>query len=182
MIKMDKIKDKLTNIKLELLFIIVLLALVIIAGIAIFSSATKSKQIDNFKDDAQSLLSVGKNVYTNLEKTGNTNYIYSSEDGTSKAVCITINGLEENDYLTKDYSDWDGYIIIEKQSENYIATLWATNKKYVLNGYNFEEIPELSANKEITKYQDENFTGKVKTSFNSKDNKYNAPCINEKVE
>ena len=49
---MEKIKDKLENIKLEVLFMIVLLAIFLLAGIAIFGASTKNKKIDNFKEDA----------------------------------------------------------------------------------------------------------------------------------
>ena len=82
-----------------------------------------------------SLITIAKNVYPALEKAGKQNYIITSEDGTSKSVCITISGLEENDYFTKEYKDWDGYVIVEKQNNNYTYTLWGTNKKYVLTEF-----------------------------------------------
>ena len=41
--KMEKIKDKLENIKLEVLFMIVLLAIFLLAGIAIFGASTKGE-------------------------------------------------------------------------------------------------------------------------------------------
>ncbi len=177
---MEKLKDKLENVKLEALFMIVLLAIVLIAGIAIFSISTKNKNIDNFKDDATSLLSIAKNVYPALEKSGKNSYIINSEDGTSEAVCITITGLDENDYLKKEYKDWSGYIVVEKQSGNYTYTLWGTNTKYVLDGVNLEEIEEL---KELKKYNNEEFERKVTTSFEGANGKkYNSPCISKKVE
>jgi hypothetical protein len=180
---MEKVKEKLTTIKLEVLFIIVLLAIVIIAGLAIFTMATKNKNIDNFKDDAKSILSVAKNIYPALEKSGNQNYIITSEDGSTRSVCITITGLEENDYLTKEYKDWSGYIVVEKQSDNYTYTLWGTNKKYVLNGYNLEEIKNATTSKEITKYNNEEFEREVTSSYEGKSGKkYNSSCISKKVE
>ncbi len=177
---MEKLKDKLENVKLEALFMIVLLAVVLIAGIAIFSISTKNKNIDNFKDDATSLLSIAKNVYPALEKSGKNNYIITSEDGTSTAVCITITGLDENDYLKKEYKNWSGYIVVEKQSDNYTYTLWGTNNKYVLDGVNLEEIAAL---KELKQYNNEEFERKVTTSYEGvSGKKYNSPCISKKVE
>lgn len=180
---MEKIKEKLENIKLEALFMIVLLAIVLVAGIAIFSIATKNKKIDNFKEDATSLLTIAKNVYPALEKSGKNNYIITSEDGTSKSICITITGLDENDYLAKDYEDWDGYIVVEKQSNEYTYTLWGTNNEYVLDGYTLEEIEEATTKKEITKYNNEEYERKVATSYEgATGKKYNSPCISQKVE
>lgn len=177
---MEKIKDKLENIKLEMLFMIVLLAIVIIAGISIFTIATNNKKIENFKDDASSLLSIAKNVYPALEKSGKNEYILTSEDGTSTAICITITGLYENDYLTKEYKDWNGYIVVEKQSNEFTYTLWGTNKKYTLDGYTLEELEEKEKPK---KYNDEEFEREVTTSYTGATNKkYNGSCISKKVE
>ena len=180
---MERIKEKLENTKLEVLFMVVLLAIVLIAGITIFSVATKNKKIDNFKKDAISILSVAKNIYPALEKSGKTNYIITSNDGTTTSVCITLTGLEENNYFTKEYKDWSGYVIVEKQQDKYTYTLWGTNELYTLDGYTLEEIEEAKINKEITKYNKERFEGKVKTSYESKSGKkYSSPCINEKIE
>lgn len=180
---MVKIKEKLENIKLEILFMIVLLAIVLLAGIAIFGIATKNKKIDNFKEDAKSILSVAKNIYPALEKSGKTNYIITSEDGTTSSVCITITGLQENEYLTKEYEQWSGYVVVEKQSDNYTYTLWGTNNKYVLNGFTLEEIENATFDKEITEFNKEEFEKQVTTSYEGKTNKkYNNPCINKKVE
>lgn len=180
---MEKLKEKLENLKLEVLFMIVLLAIVIIAGISIFSLITKNKNIDNFKEDANSLLSIAKNIYPALEKSNKQNYIITSEDGTTTSICITISGLEENNYLTKEYKDWNGYIVVEKKGENYNYTFWGTNKKYVLNGKTQEEILKSTINKEITRYNNEEFEREVKTSYEGQNGqKYNGSCINEKVE
>ena len=180
---MEKIKDKLTHIKIEILFMIVLLAIVIIIGMAIFSTSIKNKKIDNFKDHAESILSVAKNVYPALEKSGKNDYIISSDDGTSYAVCITITGLEENDYLTKNYENWNGYVVLEKYDDQYTYTLWGTNRQYVLNGYNLESIKEATVGKEITTYNNEEFERSVKTSFKGKnDKRYYGECISKKID
>ena len=136
--------------------------------------------IYNSKKDATSLLSIAKNVYPALEKSGKNQYIVTSEDGTSTAVCITITGLYENDYLTKEYEDWNGYIIVEKQSNEFTYTLWGTNNKYTLDGYSIED---LESKKVLKEYNNEEFERKVKTSFEgSTGKKYNASCISKKVE
>ena len=179
---MENFKNKLTTIKVEVLFIIVLLAIVIIAGLAIFTIATKNKNIENFKDDAKSILSVAKNIYPALEKSGNTEYIHTSDDGTT-AVCITITGLEENDYLTKKYKNWNGYVVVEKNNDKYTYTLWGTNKKYVYNGYELSEIENSSIEKEITNYEKEEFERSVKTSFKGQNDKtYYGECISKKID
>jgi hypothetical protein len=183
MIKMGKLKETLENVKLEVLFMVVLLAIVLLAGIAIFGISTKNKKIDNFKEDAISILSVAKNIYPALEKTGKTNHIITSEDGTSTSVCMTLTGLQENNYLTKEYKNWTGYVVVEKQNNNYTYTLWGTNEKYVLNGYTLEEIEKADLDKEITEYDKEEFERQVTTSYEGKTNKkYNNPCISKKVE
>lgn len=177
---METIKSKLENVKLEILFMIVLLAIVLIAGISIFGIATNNKKIDNFKQEAQSLITIAKNVYPALEKAGKQSYIITSEDGTSSSICITISGLEENDYLTKEYENWSGYIVVEKQKGEFTYTLWGTNEKYALNGLDSEEIAALE---DLEKYNDEEFEREVKTKYESKSGKkYNAPCISKKVE
>lgn len=180
---MEKLKDKITNVKLEVLFIIVLLAIVIIAGLAIFTIATKNKNIDNFKDDAKSIVSVAKNIYPALEKSGKIEYIHTSEDGTSTAVCITITGLEENDYLTKKYKNWNGYVVVEKSNNEYTYTLWGTNKKYVYNKIELSSIDGSNVGKEITEYEKEEFERSVKTSFKGKnDQTYYGECISKKID
>lgn len=180
---MGKIKDKINNVRLEILFMIVLLAIVLLVGIAIFGVTTKNKKINNFKDDAKSILSVAKNVYPALEKSGKTNYVITSDDGTSTSVCITITGLEQNEYLTKEYKKWSGYVVVEKQNENYTYTLWGTNHKYTINGLTLDEIEKSTIKKEITKYKKEDFEKQVSTSYKGKNNaKYNNPCISKKVE
>lgn len=180
---MEKIKNKLENVKLEVLFMVVLLSIVIVAGISIFGVVTKNKTVDNFKNDAISLLSIAKNVYPSLEKAGKQNYIVTSEDGLSTSICITIDGLKDNDYLVKDYKNWSGYIVVEKKNEEYSYTLWGTNENYVLNGYNMEEIEKATTKKEITEYENEQFERKVTSSYIGKDgSKYNSPCINKKID
>lgn len=193
---MDKQKEKLTFSKIEILFMVVMVALVIIAGITVFSLTTRNKNINNFKEDTEFIVSIAKNAHASFLMQEKTQYTYTSVDGTTKGMCITINGLIENDFLSKDYKDWDGYIVIEEVGlKQYKYSVWATNKKYVVDGYGSTEIQNLTIDKGLTSYNDDSFTTKVKTSFTgttsdkggtgtSEKNvkRYEGTCINEKVE
>lgn len=194
---MDKTKEKLTFSKIEILFMIVMVALVIIAGITVFTITTRNQNIKNFKDDTSELVSLAKNAHAAFTMSDKTSGIVTSTDGTTKGMCITIKGLEANDFPVSNYKDWDGYIVIEeadKQQFNY--SVWVTNGKYVINGYDSTKISELTTDEGITSYNDDNFSTKVKTSFTgtsgekggtgstdgSSLKRYEAACINEKVE
>lgn len=194
---MDKMKDKLTFSKIEILFMIVMVALVIIAGITVFSLTTRNQNIKTFKEDAASLISAAKNSYASFLMSEQTDYIITSTDGSTKGMCITIKGLKENGFLVKEYENWEGYIVIEETSnKNYYYSIWATNKKYVINGYDSNKINELTTDNGLTSYNNDSFTNKVKTSFTgtsgekggtgSSDGttlkRYEASCINQKVE
>lgn len=197
MIRMDKIKEKLTFSKIEILFIIVLIALVIVAGITVFSITTQNKNISNFKKDSSYLISYAKNAYASFKMTDKTDFITVGSDGQTKGMCITINGLKENGFLTKDYNDWNGYVVIEEAPNNrYNYGIWVTNKKYVIDGYDSEKINDLSLKNGIKTYNNDTFSDKVKTSFTgtssekggtgktseSSIKRYEAKCIDEKIE
>lgn len=194
---MDKAKEKLTFSKIEILFIIVMVSLVIIAGITVFTLTTRKQNIKNFKEDTSGLVNIAKNAYASFSISNKTNNIVTSTDGTTKGMCITIKGLEENDFPTENYKDWNGYIVIEELGKQKLKyTVWATNGKYVIDGYDSTKIQELTIDEGITSYNDDNFTSKVKTSFTgtsgdkggtgSSDGltlkRYETACINEKVE
>lgn len=193
----NKEVKKLTFSKIEILFMIVMVALVIVTGITVFSLATQKRNLSNFKNDSNYLISFAKNAYASLDMSGNKEYIVTGSDGTTKGMCITIKGLKENEFLTKEFDGWEGYIVIEEgQNKKFNYSLWATNKKLVINGYDSLMINDLTTEDGITKYNDDNFTDKVKTSFTgtsgekggtgSSDGstllRYEAPCINEKIE
>lgn len=201
MIEMDKIKDKLTFSKIEVLFMVVMVALVIITGITIFTLSTQKQNIANFKKDSEYLISFAKNTYTSFKMSDKTEYIVTGSDGSTKGMCITIRGLKENDMLTeklaKELEDWNGYIVIEESaSKKYNYSIWATNKKYVINGYDATMINELSTNNGLTKYNNDDFTSKVKTSFTGTSGekggtgstdgstllRYETKCIDEKID
>lgn len=194
---MTKIKEniKLTNI--EILFIIVMLAVAIIGGIAIFSSSTKARKLTNFKEDTNNLIKAAKASYASFSKRELTSIFATSSDGTTKGMCITIQGLKANDFLTKEYKDWDGYIVIEESSkESFNYSIWMTDQKYVINGYDASKLEDLDLDKGITLYNDETFTTKVRQNFTGTSSKnggtgsidgsnlkqYETRCINEKVE
>lgn len=197
MVKMDKAKDKLTFSKIEILFMIVMVALVIVAGITVFTITTTKQNISNFKEDSAYVVSLAKNAYASFKLTGKTDYIVTGSDGTTKGMCITINGLKENDFLTQEYKDWDGYVVIEEDANKNIKySVWTTNGKYVIDGYDSEQIKDLTTKKGITSYNKDSLTSKVKTSFTGTSGekggtgstdgstlkRYEATCINEKME
>jgi len=190
-------KDKLTFSKIEILFMIVMVALVILVGITIFTLTTQKRNVKNFQDGSEYLISFAKNAYSAIKMTGNTDYIVTGSDGSTKGMCITIKGLKDNDFLQKEYDGWEGYIVIEESAnKKYNYSIWATNQKYVLNGYDSSKIKELTTDNGITKYNNDEFSSKVKTSFTGTSGekggtgstdgstllRYEAACINEKIE
>lgn len=194
---MDKVKEKLTFSKIEILFMVVMVSLVIIAGTAVFTITTKNRNIANFKKDASSIISTAKNTYAAFMMSNKTKGIVKSDSGEYQGMCITIKGLKENGYLVKEYKDWEGYVVIEEtEDKDYHYSIWATNKKYVIDGYDSTKIDSLTIDNGITSYNDDSFTSKVKTSFTgtsgdkggtgssdgSNLQRYQTSCINEKVE
>lgn len=190
-------KEKLTFSKIEILFMIVMVALVIVTGITIFTLTTQKRNVENFKNDSEYLISFAKNAYASIKMNGDSEYIVTGSDGSTKGMCITIKGLKDNDFLQNEYSDWEGYIVIEESaSKKYNYSIWATNKKYVLNGYDSSMIKDLSVNEGLTEFNDDEFSSKVKTSFTGTSGekggtgntdgssllRYEASCINEKIE
>lgn len=194
---MSKIKEKIKLTDIEALFLIVATSIVILGGLLIFSSSTKNQEITNFKDDVKSLVSLSKNAYLNISE-NNSDLIINSSDGTTKGLCITIDGLKKNDFLTKGYDDWDGYIVIEENISNNKLTYsaWLTNKEYSLDGYEEELIADLKLDEGITKYNNELFSTKVRQNFTgtssdkggtgnaggTKLKQYDAKCLNDKIE
>lgn len=190
-------EEKLTFSKIEILFMIVMVALVIIAGITVFSITTRNQNIKNLKEDAESLISAAKNAHASFVMSGKTDNIYLNSDGVTKGMCITIKGLDENGFLTREYENWEGYIVIEEgANKKFNYSIWATNEKYVIDGYDSTKISELTIDDGITTYNNDEFTNKVKTSFTgtsgekggtgssdgSNLKRYEGVCINEKIE
>lgn len=181
--------------KIEILFIIVIVSIVLVSGLAIVFVAKKNADVKTFKQDSDAVIKAAKNSYATMIKKENTEYIVTSEDGSSKGMCITLKGLQDNEFLSKNYDDkWDGYVVIEELNDEYQYTIWITNKKYVIDGYESAKINELTIkNQGITAYNDNEFSSKVKTSFTGTTSskggtavntikRYEAKCINEKVE
>ena len=68
--------------------------------------------------------------------------------------------------ISKEYKDWDGYIVIEEVGDNkFHYSVWVENKKYVVDGYDSEMVEQLKINKGITKYNNESFSSNVKETF-----------------
>lgn len=192
---MNKYKDKLTFSRLEILCMVVMCAIVVVGGLTIVVLATNAQKVTNFKEDAEDLISVSKQAYLFYKKK-NDSHIVVGNDNETKGMCITLEGLSSNDFLTKVYNDWDGYIVIEETSnDNYHYAIWLTNKEYVINGYDSSKIASLKYEDGITKYNNESFAYEVRTSFtgttkekggtgldNSTLKKYEMSCINEKIE
>ena len=78
---MIDMKEKLTFSKIEILFMIVMVALVIISGITVFSITTRNQNIKNLKEDAESLISAAKNAHASFVMSGKTSHIYLNSDG-----------------------------------------------------------------------------------------------------
>lgn len=175
--------------KIETLIIVVIVAALLLLGIILVSTTTTNKNIDTFKKDTTSILNASKNVYGNLEKI-ESSYITTSSEAISTGVCITLNGLKENDYLKNEYKNWDGYIVIEKDlNNNYYYTAWLTNGKYIVDGYSLNKINDLSLKDEtIIKGKEieipsSSFKGTSSDKGGlSKITNYNQKCIDEKIE
>lgn len=175
--------------KLEMLIIIVIIAVLLLLGIVLVTTGTKNKNIDTFKKDSENIITVSQNIFGNLEKE-NSEYIVPSNEGLSSAMCITLEGLKENDYLENEYEDWEGYLVIEKDLNNkmhYIA--WFTNGKYVIDGYSLDMIDKLNLKDETLLEGDSidiptnSFKGTDSDKGGlSKITTYNQKCINEKIE
>lgn len=193
----ELMKEKLTFSKIEIIFMIVMVALVVVGGLTVVSITTKNQNVYNIKNETDSIISAAKNAYASFLITGKTENIVASDDGQSKGMCITLKGLYENDFLIKDYEDWDGYVVVEEgANRKYNYSIWITDKKYVINGYDSNKISDLTLKDGITKYNNDKFTSKVETSFTgtsgdkggtgSSDGKtlkrYEGKCINEKIE
>ena len=188
-------KEKLSFSHIEILIIIVLLALIIVSGLTVFSITTKNKKVDNFRSDAEVIVSAAKNAYALFTMNDKTDQIVTSTDGNSRGMCITLKGLYANELLTDSFEDWSGYIVIEESaSHKFNYTAWITNKNYVIEGYDSTMIHKLKLGDGITIYNDDDFEKKVTTSFagttsdkggtGTKDNykRYEGSCINEKIE
>ena len=187
---MVMIKDRNGFSTLEILVIIVLVSVALVGGLAIVSVTTKKANVEEFKDEATPIVNAAKNAYLSFVIEKKDQYIATSNDGTTKAMCITINGLRENGFYSQD-NDYDGYVVVEQiDSKNFKFSLWFTDKKFVIDGYESTKIKDLSNKDGITEYKDEKFVDKVKNSFKGTTEEkggtgnkiYEKACVNEKIE
>ena len=168
------------RIQLETLTVIILVTLILTIGIIIFNSLTNKRKVENFEKQSELIIGAAKNAYIAFSKEGLDNYMATSTDGTTKAMCITIKGLEKNNLLSQDTSTWDGYVVIE-MGEKTTYKIWLTDKKYIIKGLEESELKELKLNKNLAKYNKEELSDDVKNSFSS-NKRYESKCINEKIE
>ena len=187
-------EEKLTFSTIEIILMVVMVSLVVVSAITVVSITTRKQNESNIKKEADSIIAQAKNAYAAFRLSGNTEYIVEAEDGLSRGMCITLAGLYENGYSTKDYEGKDGYVVIEEgQNHDYHYSIWYTNKKLVIDGYDSEKIKDLEINKGITKYNDDSFVTKVRTSFagttkekggtgDKTGKRYEAACIDKKIE
>lgn len=174
---------------IEILFIIVLVSVLLISGLAIVFVSTKNAEVKTFKEKANTIIEAARNSYNIFKKQNNTEYIVTSEDGTYQGMCITLSGMRKNGFYSQDLNDWYGYVVIEENNESVKYTLWLTDKKYVIDGYESEKIKDLSTKEGITSYE-ETFTDKLKDSFTgttsakggTNNKTYQAKCIDSKIE
>ena len=186
---MNKYKDKLTFSRLEILCMIVLVAIFVTGGITIVSLATKNQKAINLKNEATSIIEDAKIAYNYYSHLNNTEYIVTSNDGASKGMCITLEGLVNNDFTTKTYDNWDGYVVIENKNNKMYYSIWLTNQEYVIDGYESSKLDELKINKGLTTYNNEKFASTVRKKFISPNSdkggtgsEYATKCISEKIE
>ncbi len=193
--KFDK-EEKLSFNKIEILIMVVLVALIIVSATLVATITTRNRNVANFKEDTEYIVAAAKNAYNSFKITEKTKNIVTGSDGSTKGMCITVKGLQENEFLTDKHKNVEGYIVIEESTGNrFNYSVWLTNKKYVINGYDSKMIPDLTIKKGIEKYNDDEFTSKVRTSFTgtTKDKggisedknsikRYEVACINEKIE
>ena len=168
------------KIQLETFSVIILVTLILTVGIMIFNTLTTRRKVENFEKESELVIGAAKNAYIAFSKEELPNYLATSTDGTTKAMCITLKGLEKNNLLTQDLSKWDGYVVIE-MGEKTTYKIWLTDKKYIIKGIEESDIKNLKINKTLEKYDKEELSDDVKNSFSST-KRYESKCINEKIE
>lgn len=179
-------KEKLTFSKIEILFMVVLLALLMTAGITVFTLTTQHQLEKNLKGEAIHLSNLAENVYLEENMKEKSEHIVVGSDGTTKGMCITASALDPD-------TEYDGYFVIEENADRKkIVSVWLTNKKLVIEGYSKDKITDLTTKDGITKYNNNDFTARVSTSFTGSKkangglsdtpNRYETKCINEKIE
>ena len=181
--------------KIEILFIIVILAILTICGATVVTITTREKKQETLIENATEIVSGAKQAFANYIKQDKSDYIVVSDDGVGKGMCITLDGLHANGFTEKTYNDYDGYVVIEEINNAYYYSLWLTDKEYTIDGYESKKIPELTIEDgTITKYSDETYSSRVRTSFTgttstkggsgqeSQTKRYQTKCISEKIE
>ena len=111
-------EERLSFNKIEILIMVVLVALIIVSLTLVVSITTRNKRVSNFKTDAEYIVSAAKNAYNSFKITDKTSNIVTGSDGSTTGMCITIKGLQANEFLTDKYEDFEGYVVVEEQPGN----------------------------------------------------------------
>lgn len=114
---------------IEILVIIVMSSIFLLGGIFIAYMAISAANENTFKSDAKEYLNIARNSYLTLKN--------SSADSN---ICITLNGLKENDYLKSIKDNYNGFIIVSEDT----STISLTNKKLTINNINMDKIDTIS--------------------------------------
>ena len=130
-----KKEEKLTFSTIEILLMVIMVALVAVSAITVVSITTRKQNETNIKNEAEVIISQAKNAYAAFFISGKNEYIVEADDGMTRGMCITLDGLYENGYSTNEYKDKDGYVVIEEgPNHDYHYAIWYTNKKLVIEG------------------------------------------------
>jgi len=177
-----------TFTKIELIILVVLVSFMIVGGLILSTLLTNDKNLTNFKEDSNIIVTSAKNAYLSITKETEDKYLTTSTDGLGRGMCITITGLINNGFLLEEYKDYNGYIVIEEIDSKSTYSLYLTNNKYVIPGYSTSKLSLLELNDGITEYVDEDFESLVKEKYSSAKEEnggtgktYESSCITEKI-
>lgn len=184
--KIEKKKEKLTFSKIEILFMLVLMALLMTAGITVFTITTNNRKEQNLKEEAVRLSSLAVNTYTYLQHKDDTEHIVVGSDGTTKGMCITAKALDDD-------TEFDGYFVVEEtMAKKKVISVWLTDNRLVIDGFTSDKVKDLKSGAGLTKYNNNKFTERVMSSFTgankdnggleSTPNRYEVECINVKID
>lgn len=151
---------------IELLAVIVILAILMVAAGAAVMTTMNNAKINNFKNEALSVLNTATNAYTDISMSASDSgkYLVNSGSATYKGMCITLSGLVTNGYLDKDLNDGTtrGVVLVEVPFQGGATsyTIWMTDSTYGIPGYEKNEISSM-------KFKNENNNGVTADSYSS---------------
>lgn len=163
---------------LEMLIILVIASVVLIGGLLIAFGAKKKGEMNTFQNTATEIIVSAKQSYNNFKKAESS---YIINNGDTKGMCITLNGLVKNELYNSDIKDLTGYVIIEEKNDNITYTLWLYNKKFIIKGIDGELVQNEKKEKVVKDYNNEDIEEDIKGSFKGIYGTYNGTCINDKI-